>query len=743
MKISRYFAGTAAVLLAGALTACGGGGGGGGGVSGGAGGSGGDATALAYHGNTSPAVVTTANASVIVAVAFSGGDVSTTTSRLSTGSQPQGAQGQVDIGRWLKRAVRGTVRSDVTSRLTSDPVDQTDRCSGGGTVRVFGDQSPSGTGMLTIVYSNCVEGGDSTNGQATLRIDGYDMANDLITDYSMSFARLALRGSSNMDISGSLRVVTNLGANSETSSENIVALYLDNGRMTKSENLVFIDLYTNLLNPSAFSEGISGRLYHSVHGYVDIATATPFLYANLTAVFPVSGQMVVTGAGNARIRLTAFSGTLVELALDLDNNGVFERQARLNWADVPGPVGADLADSDGDGMHNSWEIAFGLNPNVNDAAGDLDNDGVTNLAEYQAGTPPNLPNSTLPPPPSPGPLPPGPASGVVVLLPDNSDIVFDAVSQKIYAAVRSGAGNPGSVVAIDPATGGIVGLPIPVGIEPVKLAASNDGQFLYVGLDGQPDVQRINLATKVVDLTITLGSDPVFSMFGPWYAEDIEVLPGSPQSIAVSLKFKSVSPRHGGVAIYDGNVRRSAFVPGHAGTGNANNVIEFSSTAGTLYGYNNETSGFGFSRIAVSATGATLIDVYTSFDTPQLISGYGTDIRFGGGFVFSTEGKMVDPVARVVVPNPDPTKSGPTFTLPGQFGYVAPDGALSRVFFLVNEGGWSIRAYDMGSRLLIGSASVSEVRGMPGSLIRWGAKGLAFRTSGGQIFILQSPSWIP
>jgi hypothetical protein len=50
------------------------------------------------------------------------------------------------------------------------------------------------------------------------------------------------------------------------------------------------------------------------------------------------------------------------------------------------------ADTDGDGMSDSWETTFGLDPNnatgVNGATGDPDNDGVTNAGELAAGTHP-------------------------------------------------------------------------------------------------------------------------------------------------------------------------------------------------------------------------------------------------------------------------------------------------------------------------------------------------------------------
>ena len=45
-------------------------------------------------------------------------------------------------------------------------------------------------------------------------------------------------------------------------------------------------------------------------------------------------------------------------------------------------------DADHDGMDDTWESAHGLNPALNDRAGDLDADGLTNIQEYAAGSNP-------------------------------------------------------------------------------------------------------------------------------------------------------------------------------------------------------------------------------------------------------------------------------------------------------------------------------------------------------------------
>ena len=51
------------------------------------------------------------------------------------------------------------------------------------------------------------------------------------------------------------------------------------------------------------------------------------------------------------------------------------------------------ADTDGDGMPDDWETAHGLDPGSDDSGLNPDNDGLTNLEEYQNNTDPNDPDS--------------------------------------------------------------------------------------------------------------------------------------------------------------------------------------------------------------------------------------------------------------------------------------------------------------------------------------------------------------
>ena len=397
--IQPTFARITAFGLAGMLAACGGGGGGNSGaVSGGGGG-----PPLSYAGKTTPARITTTNAAQLTANIVGGTNPTGALSSVAPGSEGGGAKA---LQRQLTRAIRArpSILTAGSRRLTSDPFDRTEMCDGGaGTVRVFGDVSQSGPGTENFVWTNCLTGDTTLNGSASLSVRVFDQQFGIL-DGTFNFVRVSLtsptvRGT----VSGELLLQVDPAANKETTTSKLITLEAD-GRMTMADPLlhplVVEDVFTDISDPtSSFVERITGRLFDSLEGFVDIATTTPLAFGMPTQLFASSGEIVltgavVTGASNGRVRAVAVSSNVVKLDLDLDGDGTSEGTAFLKWSELTAPAGADLADTDLDGIHDSWERANGLNPNdAADALLDTDGDLANNLAEYRAGTNPRDPMS--------------------------------------------------------------------------------------------------------------------------------------------------------------------------------------------------------------------------------------------------------------------------------------------------------------------------------------------------------------
>ena len=105
---------------------------------------------------------------------------------------------------------------------------------------------------------------------------------------------------------------------------------------------------------------------------------------------------------------------------------------------IPSPMAANLADSDGDGLPDAWELANGMDPrDSSDAGRDIDGDGSSNRDEFAAGTDPKDARSVL--------------RLSVVRGPDGEiTVAFDAMAGHAYRVEGSDDGGRSWVDAVPP-----------------------------------------------------------------------------------------------------------------------------------------------------------------------------------------------------------------------------------------------------------------------------------------------------
>src|SRR5579864_1291661 len=228
----------------------------------------------------------------------------------------------------------------------------------------------------------------------------------------------------------------------------------------------------------------------------------------------------------------------------------------------------------------------------------------------------------------------GPGFAQVIVNQASRDLAYDSTQQLIYASVPSSATtNPNTIAVLSLASASITSSQS-AGTNPDILAISDDGQFLYAGIDGTGSIQRFTLPGLVKDINYSLGADP---FFGPFFAEDIQVAPGAPHTVAVTLSNSSVSPpQQGGVAVFDDATQRPTKLPGGA---NLVRSLQWGANAIRLFG--SDTFN-GLDALTVTPSGVNLIQSFSRVANGDRIrfSQVTNQIYGEGGEVLSTAGQV-------------------------------------------------------------------------------------------------------
>ncbi len=303
---------------------------------------------------------------------------------------------------------------------------------------------------------------------------------------------------------------------------------------------------------------------------------------------------------------------------------------------------------------------------------------------------------------------------------DANDMAVDSASGQIYLSMQSGSpANPDTITVLDPSTGQL-GASVAVGAEADHLAVSDDGSFLYAGVDQSSLVQRFALPNLSKDIAISLGS---------WYAIDVEVAPGAAHTIAVLRGTLGISPPdQGGVAIYDDSVQRPTTVAGQESSPYAEiDSLQWGADTTALYGENDGGTS-DLDVMTVDSGGVKLANDYsqafaTSLGENPFVLNAKLHYAATTGYVYSDDGQVVNPSDGTVVGS---------F---GTSGLMVPDSTLGLAFFLgqtsAQQGGpdYTLSAYNLTTFANVGSIILPGIAGNPVRLLRWGSNGLAFLTN--------------
>lgn len=293
-----------------------------------------------------------------------------------------------------------------------------------------------------------------------------------------------------------------------------------------------------------------------------------------------------------------------------------------------------------------------------------------------------------------------------------NDIVWDERRQVLYLSLPSAAGpNGNAVIALDPTTNTVVRVQF-AGSEPNVLSISDDGQYLYAGLDGSASVQRFRLPDLTPDLNIPLGRD---ADFGAYHAVDLAAVPGSPRSFVVGQSVYSELPNVLKTTVFDDAAARPLTVANCA-------CASFQWVSNSqLYAANDQNAGFDLLTLQVEPAGVRLIsDAAGAFSAFFSRAHYSPDTRL----VYSDDGTVFDPVASRRV------------TQVGVRGPMVPDTARNRLFYAVSAGTVSLVALDATTYQPVGQAlPITADNVQPSRMVRWGSEGLALTAGQGGVLL--------
>lgn len=295
---------------------------------------------------------------------------------------------------------------------------------------------------------------------------------------------------------------------------------------------------------------------------------------------------------------------------------------------------------------------------------------------------------------------------------NGNDIIYDAHSDRIYATANGSNGLPigNAISTINPYLQ-TVERSVFIGSDPGQMAITDNGHYIYAALNGSGAMGKYDVFTNTRVGQFSLGSS---QYTGALRAEDLATVPGTENSVAISLRNTCCSPRHEGVALFVDGVRAANSTPGHTGS----NRIEFGSNPNTLYGYNNETTEFGFRKMTVNSSGITTTNVNSG-----VLSGFGLDFEVSGDIGYATNGTAFNPA------------TGEVLGTYGAAGVLEADPSKGLMYIM---SGSMLDVFSLDTFVLLNSVNLSTFSGTATDMIKYGDHGLAILSNAGRVYFVDT-----
>ena len=299
-----------------------------------------------------------------------------------------------------------------------------------------------------------------------------------------------------------------------------------------------------------------------------------------------------------------------------------------------------------------------------------------------------------------------PRTSVITVQQTYNSLVYDANSGLLYGDTNTG------IQSINPQTGAL-GTLVAVSGSPGPMVISSNGEYIYSVINGGGSVSRFNTVTQSTDLTFALPSGLAVGT--------ISAIPGSPNSVLISMRYPGYSPPAGGTDVFQNGVALPDHVGQGLGTGGPDESF-VDPNGVNAYGYDTTDSGYGFWYMTIEANG---IEPATPTGVNWPLYGPAGYLAEADGLIFSSTNNAVSLATGQSIGG----WSGNNYTL---------DVPNDKLFSINNNGSTqTIYSYVMNTMALINSLTV-PIAGNNADLTRFGQNGLAFLSGGGQTILVQS-----